>query len=72
MGARVIEKLSRLQAETAMEGEIPYLENVDGQFSDSETYARLGQDVSGADVYLFQALFDPYPLEAWTRTTWHS
>jgi ribose-phosphate pyrophosphokinase len=42
-----------------MEGEIPYLENVDGQFSDSETYARLGQDVSGADVYLFQALFNP-------------
>jgi ribose-phosphate pyrophosphokinase len=59
MGARVIEKLNKLQAETAMEAEIPYLENVDGQFSDSETYARLGQDVSGADVYLFQALFDP-------------
>lgn len=42
-----------------MEGDLIYLENVDGQFSDSETFARLSQDVSGGDVYLFQGLLDP-------------
>jgi ribose-phosphate pyrophosphokinase len=35
------------------------LEGLDGQFSDSETFARLSKDVSGGDVYLFQALLDP-------------
>jgi len=40
-------------------GGVTYLEGIDFGFSDSETCARLGQDVSGRDVYLFQALFDP-------------
>lgn len=59
MAGRVVERLRAALSE-AKPGEDPvYLEQVDGQFSDSETYARLGQDVSGGDVYLFQALLDP-------------
>jgi hypothetical protein len=69
MAAQVVEKLVKIQAEAGLGDEIPYLENVDGQFSDSETYARLGQDVSGGDAYLFQAPLDRYPLEAWIRIT---
>jgi ribose-phosphate pyrophosphokinase len=36
-----------------------YLAEVDFQFSDSETCVRLDLHVSGYDVFLFQALFDP-------------
>ena len=36
-----------------------YLENVDRQFSDTETVVRLEQDPGGFDVYLFQALLNP-------------
>lgn len=59
MANPVVEKLGRLQAENRVEEEITYLENLEGQFSDSETLVRLNQDVSGGDVYLFQSLLDP-------------
>lgn len=59
MATRVVEKLEKLQAESGFKEDLIYLENVDGQFSDSETFVRLGQDVSGGDVFLFQALLDP-------------
>lgn len=36
-----------------------YLEDIDFQFSDSETCVRLDVDVSGCDVFLFQSLYDP-------------
>jgi hypothetical protein len=39
--------------------DVLHLANVDLQFSDTETCARLEIDVSGDDVYLFQALLDP-------------
>jgi ribose-phosphate pyrophosphokinase len=39
--------------------DVLHLANVDLQFSDTETCARLDIDVSGDDVYLFQALLDP-------------
>lgn len=35
------------------------LTGLDDRFSDGETIVRLHQDVSGKDVYLFQALYDP-------------
>jgi len=41
-------------------GQIEFLEDVDFQFSDSEVGVRLDMDVSGKDVYLFQALFDTH------------
>jgi ribose-phosphate pyrophosphokinase len=59
MANRVVEKLRKFQMESGLEDDLIYLENVDGQFSDSETFARLSQDVNGGDVYLFQALLDP-------------
>jgi ribose-phosphate pyrophosphokinase len=39
--------------------EIAYLANIDFTFSDSEIGVRLGMDVSGCDVFLLQALYDP-------------
>ena len=56
LASRVFEELQRTGRNA---GELAYLKDVDGQFSDSETCVRLRQDVSGGDVYLFQALFDP-------------
>jgi ribose-phosphate pyrophosphokinase len=35
------------------------LQDIDNQFSDTETFVRLEKDPSGYDVYLFQALLDP-------------
>lgn len=39
--------------------QIPYLEDIDFRFSDSEIGVRLDSDVSGCDVFLMQALYDP-------------
>lgn len=44
--------------EAGSEGQVEFLEDIDFQFSDSEAGVRLSSDVSGKDVYLFQALFD--------------
>lgn len=59
MATRVVEKLGKIRMDSGLEDDLVYLENVDGQFSDSETFARLSQDVSGGDVYLFQSILDP-------------
>jgi ribose-phosphate pyrophosphokinase len=59
MANRVVERLRQVRMESGLEDDLVYLKNVDGQFSDSETFARLSQDVSGGDAYLFQALLDP-------------
>jgi len=59
MARRVVERL-RAQAEAAgRSGEAGFLEGIDDQFSDSETVVRLDADVSGKDVFLLQALYDP-------------
>jgi len=39
--------------------DLTYLENIDDRFSDSETRLRLGENVDGADAFLFQALYNP-------------
>jgi ribose-phosphate pyrophosphokinase len=39
--------------------EVLQLHDIDFQFSDSETCVRLDFDVSGYDLFLFQALYDP-------------
>jgi ribose-phosphate pyrophosphokinase len=38
---------------------IQHLDRIDHRFSDSESIIRLEHDVSGCDVFLFQALYDP-------------
>lgn len=40
-------------------GQMQPLTDIDFQFSDSETCVRLETDVSGYDLFLFQALYDP-------------
>lgn len=48
----------RLDAGGGDEG-LPLLQSVDREFRDGETGVRLERDVSGHDVFLFQALHDP-------------
>lgn len=60
---KVVEQYANLSASAAngrdSEVVVPYLRDIDFQFSDSETCVRLDIDVSGYDVFLFQALYDP-------------
>jgi ribose-phosphate pyrophosphokinase len=59
MAKQVVERYRRLLREEGSRSEILYLGEVDRQFSDGETYARLEMHVGGYDVFLFQALYDP-------------
>jgi ribose-phosphate pyrophosphokinase len=45
--------------EAESDANVLYLDDIDDQFSDSETHVRLDLYVSGYDVFLFQALFNP-------------
>jgi hypothetical protein len=56
---KVVEQYRQSLAEEGSQSEILYLEGVDRQFSDGETYVRLDMHVGGYDVFLFQALYDP-------------
>lgn len=47
------------QLDSDTDAHIPCLEDIDFQFSDSEIGVRLEVDVSGCDVFLLQALYDP-------------
>jgi len=55
----VVRRYRELLAEEGSEGGVLHIEDIDFQFSDSETCVRLGRHVDGYDVFLFQALFDP-------------
>jgi len=59
LSKRVMERYQELLKEQNSESEPHYIENIDRRFSDTETTTRLEVHVSGCDVYLFQALFDP-------------
>jgi ribose-phosphate pyrophosphokinase len=59
LSTRVVKRYQGLLAKEESETEVLYLESIDHQFSDSETCVRLDFDVSGYDVFLFQALYDP-------------
>ena len=50
--------VERLRAEEGSD-DLLFLEGIDDRFSDSETVVRLDADVSGKDVFLLQALYDP-------------
>ena len=71
MAGLVVERIRNLGMQSGTEDDLLYLKNVDGQFSDSETVARLEQDVSGTDVYLLQALLDPASGQSVDYNSWH-
>ncbi len=59
LAERVVERYEALLREGGEQRGVPHLAGVDFQFSDGETCVRLEADVSGQDVFLFQALYDP-------------
>jgi ribose-phosphate pyrophosphokinase len=59
LSTSVVQRYQELLAEAGSEAKVLHLEDIDSQFADSETCVRLDLHVSGYDVFLFQALFDP-------------
>ncbi|MDA8325052.1 MAG: ribose-phosphate diphosphokinase [Nitrospiraceae bacterium] len=59
LAARIADRCRYLMAEACPEDTVDYLEDIDFQFSDSETCVRLEMDVSGKDVFVCQALYTP-------------
>jgi len=59
LASRVVQRYRQLLADAGATDEVTHLEDVDFQFSDSETCVRLDSDVNGYDVHLFQSLYDP-------------
>jgi ribose-phosphate pyrophosphokinase len=59
LAARVVRSYHALMGPEGAHSAIQYLDGIDGRFSDSENVIRLERDVSGCDVFLFQALYDP-------------
>ena len=55
----VVKRYTELSSEAGNKEDILYLENIDKRFSDSETCVRLKKHVGGADVFLFQTLYNP-------------
>lgn len=60
LAQRVLGQYQDLLSEAGSQGSVRHLDSVDFQFSDSETCVRLDMDVSGYDVFLFQALYAPF------------
>jgi ribose-phosphate pyrophosphokinase len=59
MARRVVDKYHELMEEHGSEANIDFFENIDQQFTDTESGVRLPGHVGGADVFLFQALLSP-------------
>jgi len=59
LAASVVKRYRQQLIQAGHDGNLLYLDQIDYQFSDSETCVRLETDVSGHDVFLFQALYDP-------------
>jgi ribose-phosphate pyrophosphokinase len=59
IAASVLQRYQHLMKQNQDADHIPFLSDVDYQFSDTETCVRLEEDIAGKDVFLFQALFDP-------------
>ncbi len=56
---RTVDQYNNNLKTAGSEDQVLYLPDIDRQFSDSETNVRLQMHVSGYDVFLFQALYDP-------------
>jgi ribose-phosphate pyrophosphokinase len=59
MARRVVDKYHELMEEHGSEANVDFFENIDQQFTDTESGVRLPGHVGGADVFLFQALLSP-------------
>lgn len=59
LSSRVVARYRELLADSGSSEKLQHLEDIDRRFLDTETCVRLDMHVSGYDVYLFQALFDP-------------
>lgn len=59
LAERVVARYEALLRNAGEERAVHHLTGIDFQFSDGETCVRLEADVSGHDVFLFQALHDP-------------
>jgi ribose-phosphate pyrophosphokinase len=59
LASQVVEDCRRRLSQAGDEAQLLYMQDIDYQFSDSETCVRLDRDVSGCDAFLFQALYDP-------------
>jgi ribose-phosphate pyrophosphokinase len=55
----VVGEYRRLLLAAGSSDEVPFLKDIDYNFSDTETGVRLDRHVGGSDVYLMQALYDP-------------
>ncbi len=56
---QVVEQYQRFLDQAGSRAELLFLDEIDFKFSDGETCVRLDVDVSGNDVFVFQALQDP-------------
>jgi len=59
LAASVVERYQARLDSANGQRKIPHLKDIDYNFSDSETGVRLETDVSGDDLFLVQALYDP-------------
>ena len=59
LAAKAVERYRQLLREGGSRTDVVFLEDIDARFSDGETNVRIGQHVSGADVYIVQSTFDP-------------
>jgi ribose-phosphate pyrophosphokinase len=59
LARRVVERYRQRLVEAGNDGDVPFLQDIDRDFSDSETCVRLEMHVGGYDVFLFQGLYDP-------------
>ena len=59
LASRVVQGYRNRLADQGSEAEVVFLENIDQNFSDTETGIRLDQHVGGCDVFLFQGLYNP-------------
>lgn len=56
---RIVQQYRAALESAGADGNLLYLPDVDWRFSDSETCVQLKKTVSGYDVFLIQALYDP-------------
>jgi ribose-phosphate pyrophosphokinase len=59
LARRVVESYCQRLVEAGSEGHVLHLDDIDRDFSDSETCVRLDMHVGGYDVFLFQGLYNP-------------
>ncbi|MFO8065913.1 MAG: ribose-phosphate diphosphokinase [Spirochaetota bacterium] len=59
MARRVVDKYHSIMKAHGSTAELEFFENIDREFSDTETGVKLPHHVGGADVFLFQALLSP-------------